>query len=122
MKQFAFFSLILFFVACSPNEADQKTTAELIGDWKGVDWLVFGKPADFDVSTVRFSFDSEGNYTAAYGEQKERGTFRVRKDKLYTTDEQKLEKVVRIKGTVTDTLKLEMNRMGQDETLVLIRQ
>ncbi len=64
----------------------------------------------------------EGAYIAVYGDQKEKGLYKLKGNKLYTTAEDKIEKVVRIIHISADTLVLGMNRMGQDEELVLVER
>jgi hypothetical protein len=60
-------------------------------------------------------------YTAAYGEQKETGTYRLEGKKLYTTAADKIEKVVKIAKISSDSLTLDMNRVGQNEQLILVK-
>jgi hypothetical protein len=114
--------LLSALMSCGVSEKDNQTTAELIGDWQGLEWLVFGKDGGQDASSVSFAFESDNRYTAQYGDQKEAGTFKVKGDKLYTTAENKIEKMVKIDGAINDTLKLLMNRMGQEEKLILLRK
>jgi hypothetical protein len=111
-------SLILF--ACT-SDADQENTVLLQGTWEGREWLVFDKDSGRDANAVQFVFGSDGRYSAAFGEQVETGTFRLRGDKLYTTADQKIEKLVKVLQLNTDTLLLGMNRMGQDEKILLVR-
>lgn len=120
--------LPLLAVACKP---DLKFTPDmLIGTWNGVEWKVQGKTAgDRNASSVYFVFEAQGSdaakgrYIAAYGDQKERGEFKLKGDKLYTTgDEDKIEKVVRVVKLTADTLVLDMNRMGTSEELVLVEK
>ena len=103
----------------------------LIGTWNGVDWRVQGKSSGRDASSVTFVFAPEiggkedsgaGTYIAAYGSQKEKGSFKIKGDKLFTTAEDKIEKVVRIAKITADTLVLGMNRVGQEEELVLVEK
>jgi Lipocalin-like domain len=118
-------------------KSDSKFDANLlIGNWKGAAWVVAGKATDRDAHSVAFSFETNavpagktnsrelleaGMYTAAYGAQLEKGDFKVKGDKLYTTAEDKVEKVVRIVTLTADSLVLGMNRVGQEETLVLLK-
>ena len=101
----------------------------LVGSWNGVDWKVQGKSSGRDATAVYFVFapfsgegSVEGTYIAAYGDQKEKGDYKLKGDKLYTTAEDKIEKVVRIVHISADTLVLGMNRMGQEEELVLVER
>ena len=101
----------------------------LVGTWNGVDWKVKGVSSGRDAKSVFFVFaplsgdhQNEGTYIAAYGSQKEKGSYKLKGDKLYTTAEDKIEKVVRIVNINADTLVLGMNRMGQEEELVLVEK
>lgn len=118
-KTFFFFALILLITACKPEPKFDITL--LYGEWTGADWLVQGKSSGRDAREVRFTFDQSNNYTASYGEQKESGTFRVEGSKLYTTAEDKIEKVVKVDRISTDSLFLDMNRVGQAEQLILVK-
>lgn len=122
------FLLPLLVIACKP---DVKFTPEmLLGTWNGVEWKVQGKTTtDRNASTVYFVFEAQGSdasagrYIAAYGDQKERGAYQLKADKLYTTaDENKIEKVVKVVKLTADTLVLDMNRMGTSEQLVLVEK
>lgn len=122
------YALPLLLIAC---KQEVKFTPDMLpGTWHGVDWTVKGKSvADRDASSVYFVFEApgsdaaKGRYIAAYGDQKERGEFRLEGDKLYTTaDENKIEKVVRVVKLTADTLVLDMNRMGASEQLVLVEK
>ena len=115
---------ITLLVAC---KSEPKFNPELlVGTWNGIDWKVQGKSSGRDASAVNFVFapftgeDASGIYMAAYGSQKESGSYKIAGDKLYTTAEDKIEKVVRIVTVNADTLVLGMNRMGQEEELVLL--
>jgi hypothetical protein len=120
--------LFILITAC---KTEQKFDPELLfGTWNGIDWKVKGVSSGRDASSVNFVFAplgnnlalGEGSYLATYGNQKEKGSFQLKGDKLYTTAEDKIEKVVRIVHLSADTLVLGMNRMGQDEELILIER
>lgn len=118
-KSFVFFALLLFITACKSEPKFDITL--LHGEWTGADWLVQGKSSGRDAREVRFTFDATNTYTASYGEQKESGTYRVEGDKLYTTAEDKIEKVVKVERISADSLFLDMNRVGQAEQLILVK-
>ena len=123
MKKPTLFLLFAFALlsACS-GEKDAKDTAALIGNWQGAEWLVFDKPVERNVTAVKFEFNTDGQYSANYGDQTEKGVYKVKSGKLYTTAEDKIEKAVKILQLSPDTLTLQMNRVGQEEKLVLIRK
>ena len=109
---------LLSFAAC--KRANDNNPA-IIGKWQGKEWLVFGKPMGEDASQVEFEFTAEGDYSARFGEQEESGVWRTQKEKLYTTAQGQQEIVVKILRLDSTTLKFEMNRGGQQETLELTK-
>ena len=124
------FTCVLFVITLFSCKSEPKINPELlVGTWNGIDWRVQGKSSGRDASAVFFVFAPysgqgtvEGTYIAAYGDQKEKGDYKLKGDKLYTTAEDKIEKVVRIVNINADTLVLGMNRMGQEEELVLVER
>lgn len=111
--------LTLVATACKPE--NDKNPA-LLGKWQGKEWLVFDRPSGQDATQVFFEFGEDGTYSAAFGEQSEKGVWRTAGDKLYTTAEGRKEIMVKIKTLNTATLKFEMNRGGQQETIELIKE
>ncbi|MBK9338711.1 MAG: lipocalin family protein [Lewinellaceae bacterium] len=111
-------ALVLVLPAC--KRANDNNPA-LIGKWQGKEWLVFGKPMGQDASLVFFEFTTDGDYSAQFGDQEESGVWRTQKDKLYTTAQGEKEIVVKILTLNETTLRFEMNRGGQQETLELTK-
>jgi hypothetical protein len=111
----------LFFVLCiSCNlTVDEKL---VIGDWKGVEWLVTGQDSDYDASTTFFSFLEDGKYTYQYGDMGEEGEYYVVNNELFTTPNGGMKMMVRIKTLTQDTMVLNMNRGGTSESLTLARR
>jgi hypothetical protein len=109
--------ITMFLGACQQEE----TKALLQGDWKGVSWTVNGEESGRVEAGVQFHFESDDSYTATYGDQLEKGSYRVRSGKLYTIAENKIEKMVGIARLTSDTLVMDMNRVGTAEQLVLVR-
>jgi hypothetical protein len=103
-------------------EERREANALLTGTWQGAEWLIGGDTSSRDASTVRFQFDGEGAYIASYGSEEERGVYRLKGDKLYTTAKGQIEKMVALPRMSADTLFMEMNRVGQKETLILVKQ
>ncbi len=117
--------LILFlfcatFVAISCVNSEKKVL--LVGEWKGAEWLVGGNPSDYDAKLVHFSFANDGGYHSDFGGDKEKGTYILRDDKLYTTPEGQLEIMVEIAKLTKDSLVFNMNRSGRAETLTLVKE
>ena len=115
----AFFICLLF--ACQPEDK----TPMLIGKWKGVSWKANQKDSGRNAADVRFEFFEDNTYTAAYGGDAEKGTFRLRFDgKLFTTasGQNELEKSVLLAKITPDTLIMNMNRVGTPEQLILVKK
>ena len=110
-----FFALILFFISC--NKLDQTL---LHGTWKGAAMLEKGKQVDKGAEQAVFQFFPNQTYTYEMAYHKEAGRYRTVENKLYTTDttnQERLEKVVRVSKLTTDSLYLEMNMGGIPQVL-----
>lgn len=112
------FGSLLFVTSCQPE--NDKNPA-LFGKWRGKEWLIFDRPSGQDATQVFFEFKADGTYAAGFGEQGEKGVWRTVGDKLYTTAEGRKEIMVKIQTLNAITLKFEMNRGGQQETIELIK-
>ncbi len=118
-------NLLLAFLLITAATACQRVNdknPDLVGKWQGTEWLVFGKPSVQDASRVSFEFTAEGKFTASYGEQSESGVWRTDKSRLFTKADGREEIMVKILKLDATSLKFEMNRGGQPETIELIRQ
>jgi hypothetical protein len=105
--------------------ACQKTNDKnpaLFGQWQGTEWLIMDKPGGMDAAQVSFEFKEDGNYTAAFGNQIQSGTWRTDKDKLYTTETGKKEIMVKLLKYDGQALEFEMNRGGQKEIMKLAKK
>ena len=85
-------AFILFCFLAGGCKTDDKTSL-LIGQWQGVSWKVNGKESDRSPEAVEFTFNKDKTYNTAYESEFEKGTFRLAGDKLYTTGENKIEKM-----------------------------
>ncbi len=118
MKYLCLFLPFLFLTACTDSTSEQ----QLYGSWQGHEWLIGEQAAERDATQVTFRFTPEGQYTAAFGAQSEAGTYRLEGDKLYTDAEGQAQKMVKIRLTAPDTLRMDMNRAGTEEVLVLVKE
>ena len=109
----------MLIISCSPNTEQEK---RILGQWEGADWLIEGKSAIDDPTLVQFEFVEGNVYKAQFGSQEEVGTFRMADTKLYTTAKGQLEKMTNFTKITQDTLIMDMNRGGREETLILIRK
>ena len=111
-------AIACLFISC----ADSLDETLLHGKWKGADWLVEGKPSGLNAASIQFEFKADGTYEANFVNQKENGTYYLAADKLYTTDEGKAQKVVRLLMLTQDSIKMDMNRGGTTELLILKKE
>lgn len=91
---------------------------ELIGTWNTISWTVEGVEKADQVA-VKFIFNRDKSYEAHYGSKVEKGTFRVFGRNLYTTEEGKLEKLVKFDFDEDLNLVFAMNRVGTSEQMIL---
>lgn len=117
-KLIAFSTLLLMIAACNNGGND----ILLLGKWNGAEWLIDGKPSDYDVQNTFFNFDSTGHYTFDYAGNNEKGTYKLENEMLFTTPDNQKEMMVKIMKQTKDSLVFEMNRSGQPEQLTLIRK
>ena len=112
--------ITIFTLAACTNE----NQAKIIGDWQGFSWVIDGQESARNAATVEFTFAQDGNYTGSWGNANamEKGVFDMDGDKLYTTEEGKIKKMVKIEFLGNDTLVFHMNRTGTEEHLFLVRE
>jgi hypothetical protein len=110
--------LVLFLACQQPVEHNPL----LVGQWRGVEWMINGERSGIDAAQVEFEFAAEGTYAARFGDQAEKGTWYTRADKLYTTAEGRKEIMVKLLKNDGQTLRFEMNRGGRPEELELRKQ
>lgn len=115
------FFVIALLALASCQKANDKNPA-LLGNWQGMEWLIFDKPSGIDAAQVSFEFKDDGTYSARFGDQNQRGTWRTEKNKLYTTETGKQEILVKLLKADGAVLEFEMNRGGQKEVLKLKKQ
>lgn len=113
------FSFLMLVIAACNNAGNDKL---LLGKWNGAEWLIDGKPSNYDVKNTFFNFDSTGHYTFDYSGNNEKGTYKLENEMLFTTPDNEKEIMVKITKQTKDSLVFEMNRSGQPEQLTLIRK
>lgn len=116
-----FLYLLMVIVALTPTacQPENDKNPALTGKWQGTEWLIFDEPSGQDATKVYFEFRPDGSYEAGMGAQNEKGVWRTVGDKLYTMAENRREIMVKILEVNANALKFEMNRGGQQETLIL---
>ncbi|MCB0651594.1 MAG: hypothetical protein KDC85_10000 [Saprospiraceae bacterium] len=114
--------LMIIFLSIIFTHCTNENKAQLLGEWQGLSWVVEGQQSSRNAEAVQFSFLENGEYSGSWGDKTEKGVFSLDADKLYTTEEGKLKKMVKIEFTGSDTLVFHMNRMGTEEQLILVRK
>lgn len=114
--------LMIIILSVIFTHCTNENKAQLLGEWKGLSWVVEGQPSARNAEAVQFSFLENGEYSGSWGDKTEKGVFSLDADKLYTTEQGKLKKMVKIEFTGSDTLVFHMNRMGTEEQLILVRK
>ena len=109
---------LLLFSACGSSENNKL----IIGNWSGTAWLVNGLPSELNAPGTHFTFNEKGEYTFVYNDTKEKGTYKVENDMLFTTASGQQEIMVKITRITKDSLVFDMSRGGQPETLILLRK
>ncbi len=122
MKYLSTLVLILLLVSCQ-DDVTQLNEQLIIGKWKGDTWLVNDKSlTDYNASAVRFEFADDKSFRSSFGSQQETGIYRVVRDKLFTEADGRSEISVKLEYLSQDSCVMGMNRGGQMETLVLVKQ
>ncbi len=118
MEKFLVF-LLLFILGC---ESEPKyLDSDLVGIWKSIEWRDITNDKEINIK-VKFEFEPENRYLGAYNKSFEKGEYWVSGVYLYTIEDGKAEKKVKIEKLSKDTLILGMNRAGVLEQIKLIRR
>lgn len=119
LRNFLIIAITLTFSACLIEGYYQRN---LPGKWAGVSWeLEDGSPYT-DAANVLFTFRSDSTYEARLGQRNEEGIWWIDGFKLYTIASDAERNIVKVLELEDDTIRLEMNRGGQVEYLVMARQ
>lgn len=84
---------LLALAACQKPKNDRNPA--VLGNWKGMEWLVDGKPANGDAAQVEFEFMTNDYFRMKLGPQSKIGTWRTDKDVLYIQEQGKEELAVK---------------------------
>lgn len=119
LKQIVLLILILTAVSCGETENNND---QIYGNWQAISWTAAGMETLDEGSSVTFQFNDDDTYAAKSGETlQEEGIYRLSGTKLYTTAKGKIEKLVEVELSGTDTLTMNMNRSGTAETMILVK-
>ena len=114
-----FLSIIfLSFNACETSEFNQD---HLVGRWKVEKWTIeaTGKAR---TNKMDMEYKSDGTYSVDYGPENEIGRYWISGSYLHTFEKDASEKTVLIQKLSADTLKIQMNRAGEFENVLLIKK
>ena len=112
-----FVIVLVFLLGCTGEFSED----QLVGKWQGLEWKDVSNDEIIDVQ-VDFSFDENGRYEANSGSSSEKGKFWISGDNLYTIEDGKAEKKVKIVKLQNDSLIFRMNRSGTIEEIILIKE
>lgn len=116
MKNILLLFFILSFSACQDRfEADH-----LLGRWNTLSWYEVKTKNEIS-HKMNFDFKSDARYSIDYGSYLEEGKFWISGDVLFTKEDENAQKKVRILALSKDTLRIEMNRSGIIEQVLLAR-
>lgn len=119
LKQILLFVLLIGAVSCGETENNND---QLYGHWQTISWTTAGVETLGDDANIAFQFNDDDTYTLKADEAlQEEGVYRLSGTKLYTTAEGKIEKMVEVQLSGTDTLTMDMNRSGTAETMILVK-
>ena len=119
LKQTLLLILLITAVSCGEQENNNE---QIYGSWKAISWTVAGIENLDESSNVSFQFNDDDTYTGKANElTQEEGIYRLSGTRLYTTEEGKLEKMIKVELSGADTLTMFMNRSGTSETMILVK-
>lgn len=113
--------LIVVFTLTLHSCVENENAKNIVGNWKGAEWLIDEKQSDRNVAETKFTFDDKGVYTFLYGSKLEKGTYKVENDMLFTKPAEGQEIMVKINKLNKDSLVFDMNRSGVKEILTLVK-
>lgn len=101
-------------------QEENSYAVDILGKWQVHEWSVPSTQKQIS-KQMNFTFQDDARYSVDYGSASEKGKYWFRGDKLFTHEDGKADKKVLIQLLTSDTLKIEMNRAGTIEEVVLIR-
>jgi len=118
MKRLIILSIVIL-MGCQNDSIYEDN--QLFGKWNLVEWTNKTNETKIDVK-VDFEFDEDGRYIGRYGNAAEKGKYWISGNNLHTIEDEKAEKKVKITKLENDTLVFEMNRAGEIEEMILIKE
>lgn len=118
MKKLMILLSVVFLGSCQSEPLFNES--QLLGKWKLSEWLDETNDKKIAID-VDFTFEENSRYIANYGRATEKGKYWITRDNLHTVEDGKAEKKVKIEKLTNDSLIFGMNRMGNIEKLILIK-
>ena len=103
-------------MSCALNENKSK----ILGEWELTSWKV-GNSNENITGKMTFMFEENGRYEVDYGNDKEKGSYYVEGNNLYTTEDGQMKKMVRLVELNQEVMSFEMNRSGRLEVAAFKR-
>lgn len=113
--------LIILLISLLHSCVENENAKNIVGNWKGAEWLIDEKQSERNVAETKFTFDDKGVYTFLYGSKLEKGTYKVENEMLFTKPAEGQEIMVKINKLNKDSLVFDMNRSGVKEILTLVK-
>ena len=108
--------LTLLFISC----ANKYSETEMYGKWSVSKWVV-ESTGELITNQMDMEFNSDRKYSIDYGPKIESGDYWISGDYLHTIGEGQTEMSVKILELNADSLVIQMNRSGDLEKVILIR-
>ena len=113
-----FLTFLVLFSSCASSEKYEM----IAGNWVCSSWISQSDGKEMCQNNVKFSFNTDKTYSSTLDGNKQSGQFKMLGNVLYVTPTGKAEFGVKIEHLDADTLKLLMNRSGDEELLVLVKE
>ena len=113
------FALSIIFAACQPQ---QKWPNEALhGEWDTISWINTNNQQPIK-GQLDFNFKNDGRYVLDYGSKQVEGKYWIEGEFLHTIEDQQSEMKVKILTLTKDSLKIDMNRGGRMEQVILMKK
>ncbi len=113
---------LLLLISISLMACNDESYQKIEGSWVCAQWIISPAGTDNCDGNVYFLFNSDKTYLSRIGELEQSGRYEIINKQLTCYPEGSMKIGVEINSLSTDTLSLTMNRSGQREELVLVRE
>ena len=113
------FICFVLITACQPK---QKWPNEALhGKWDTSSWINLNNQQAIN-GQLDFNFKEDGRYVLDYGSKQVEGKYWIEGEYLHTIEDQQSEMKVKILTLTGDSLKIDMNRGGRMEQVILTKK